>query len=442
MISSIPTPRKQLSSDALIASIRKHCESIGHRGGSGTTIPLADALMAGFALFSLKDPSLLAFDQRRLTDEDNLKRLYHIDRVPADTTLREILDPVDEESMRPAFKMVFGELQRQNVLASFRVLGDYYVLAIDGTEYFNSKTIHCEHCLQKQHRDGSTTYHHQMLGASIVCPGRPEVIPLMPEPILKQDGDNKNDFERNAFQRFFPKFRIDHPHLRTIAVLDALYANAPVIADLRAAHVRWMIRVKAEGSAFLFERVRELSDRGETEVFQSTGANGELRLYEIAKNVPLNASNPDVRVDFLSVREPLGNDRWYTAAWIVDPLLRLDPGIAAECEQVGRSRWKVENETFNTLKNQGYHFEHNFGHGHQNLSVVLMVLLMLAFLVDQTAQICCQLFTAALAACHSKRALWERQREINHQFQVRSFAEIYAAILRGNKPTLGTAWDP
>jgi len=153
MISSIPTPRKQLSSDALIASIRKHCESIGHRGGSGTTIPLADALMAGFALFSLKDPSLLAFDQRRLTDEDNLKRLYHIGRVPADTTLREILDPVDEESMRPAFKMVFGELQRQNVLASFRVLGDYYVLAIDGTEYSNSKTIHCEHCLQKHHRD-------------------------------------------------------------------------------------------------------------------------------------------------------------------------------------------------------------------------------------------------------------------------------------------------
>jgi len=158
--------------------------------------------------------------------------------------------------------------------------------------------------------------------------------------------------------------------------------------------------------------------------------------------VPLNASNPDVRVDFLSVREPLGNDRWYTAAWIVDPLLRLDPGIAAECEQVGRSRWKVENETFNTLKNQGYHFEHNFGHGHQNLSVVLMVLLMLAFLVDQTAQICCPLFTASLAACHSKRALWERQREIYHQFKIRSFAEIYAAILRGNKPTLETAWDP
>ena len=441
-MSSIPIPRKQLSTDALIASIRQHCESIDARGGSDTTIPLADALMAGFALFSLKDPSLLAFDQRRLTDEDNLKRLYHIDRVPADTTLREILDPVNEESLRPAFRKVFSELQRQNVLASFRVLSDYYVLAIDGTEYFNSKTICCEHCLQKHHRDGSTTYHHQMLGASIVCPGRAEVIPLMPEPILKQDGDNKNDCERNAFQRFLPKFRVDHPHLRTITVLDALYANAPVIADLRAANVRWMIRVKAEGNAFLFEQVRQLSERGETETFRSMGADGVLRFYEIAKNVPLNASHPNVRVDFLSVREPLGDNRWYEAAWIIDPLLRLDSGIAAECQQIGRSRWKIENETFNTLKNQGYHFEHNFGHGHQNLSVVLMVLLMLAFLVDQTSQICCPLFAAALTACHSKRALWERQREIYHQFQVRSFAELYAAMLRGKKPSLESAWDP
>jgi hypothetical protein len=34
-----------------------------------------------------------------------------------------------------------------------------------------------------------------------------------------------------------------------------------------------------------------------------------------------------------------------------------------------RARWKIENETFNTLKNQGYHFEHNFGHGDQPLRV-------------------------------------------------------------------------
>ena len=62
----------------------------------------------------------------------------------------------------------------------------------------------------------------------------------------------------------------------------------------------------------------------------------------------------------------------------------------------GRARWKIENETFNTLKNQGYNFEHNYGHGEQNLSVVFAMLMMLAFLVDQTQQLCCALFRAAL----------------------------------------------
>ena len=82
----------------------------------------------------------------------------------------------------------------------------------------------------------------------------------------------------------------------------------------------------------------------------------------------------------------------------------------------GRSHWKIENETFNTLKNQGYHFEHNYGHGYQHLSVVLAMLMLLAFLVDQTQQLCCPQFAAAWKMCISKRALWERLREIVHQF--------------------------
>ena len=71
----------------------------------------------------------------------------------------------------------------------------------------------------------------------------------------------------------------------------------------------------------------------------------------------------------------------------------------------GRARWKIENETFNTLKNQGYHFEHNYGHGKKNLPVVLaMVMLLAFFLVDQAQQRCCPLFQAARATCdYNKR---------------------------------------
>lgn len=97
----------------------------------------------------------------------------------------------------------------------------------------------------------------------------------------------------------------------------------------------------------------------------------------------------------------------------------------------GRARWKIENETFNTLKNQGYHFEHNFGHGYKNLSVVFALLMMLAFAVDQTQQLASQLFQAALQAVHSKGRLWERIRSLFGELPFASMNDILRAIAFG-----------
>jgi hypothetical protein len=68
-----------------------------------------------------------------------------------------------------------------------------------------------------------------MLGAAIVHPDFKEVIPLAPEFINKQDGQSKNDCERNAAKRFFEKLRKDHPHLPLIITEDGLSSNAPHI---------------------------------------------------------------------------------------------------------------------------------------------------------------------------------------------------------------------
>jgi hypothetical protein len=97
----------------------------------------------------------------------------------------------------------------------------------------------------------------------------------------------------------------------------------------------------------------------------------------------------------------------------------------------GRARWKIENETFNTLKNQGYHFKHNYGHGTHNLSVVFAMLMMLAFLVDQTQQWCCALFQAVWAKLGSKRLLWERMRSLFYTYRLDSMRELLEALLYG-----------
>ena len=100
-------PRKQLSADALFRNIRQSFQDVADPRTGDATITLPDALMSGLAMFALKDPSMLAFDQRRQADEKNLQMIFGMDNVPCDTRMREILDPVVPEHLRPAFRNVF-----------------------------------------------------------------------------------------------------------------------------------------------------------------------------------------------------------------------------------------------------------------------------------------------------------------------------------------------
>ena len=67
---------------------------VDHRTGDGQHC-VADVLRSGFAMFSLKDPSLLGFDGRRGAGSHNLKTIYGVGSIPCDTLMREILDGVD-----------------------------------------------------------------------------------------------------------------------------------------------------------------------------------------------------------------------------------------------------------------------------------------------------------------------------------------------------------
>jgi hypothetical protein len=204
-----PHVRQHLSADALLGLLRSGFADLAdHRPGK-PGIALTDALMAAFALFSLKSPSLLAFDKERT--EGNLQRVFGLERVPCDTAMREILDPIDPESLRPLFQHVFRALQRGKALEEMVFVQGHYLLALDGTGYFSSQQIHCASCLEMHHRNGTVTYRHQMLGAALIHPDQREVIPLMPEPIVQQDGTSKNDCERNAAKRFIVKLRQGPP---------------------------------------------------------------------------------------------------------------------------------------------------------------------------------------------------------------------------------------
>ncbi len=422
--------RKDLSADSLFRLIRSRFDNICDPRAGEVEIPLGDGLMAGFAMFSLKDPSLLAFDERRQDPNDNFRSIYAIDHVPCDTQMRAILDPVNPDDLRPLFGDVFRRLQRGKALEPFVYLDGCYLLSLDGTTYHSSTKIHCPSCLVKHHRGGGITYSHQLLGATLVHPDLKEVIPLAPEPIVNQDGHTKNDCERNATRRWLQRFRQEHPHLPVIVIEDALSANAPHLRDLRDARVHYIIGVKPGDHAYLFQHLYDADAAGRTQhLSQVEPATGVLHHCRFHNGVPLNESNPDELVNVLEYWEIHANGKVQYFSWITDFV--LTPDNVYPIMRGGRARWKIENETFNTLKNQGYHLEHNYGHGEHNLSVVLALLMMLAFLVDQTQQLCCPVFQAARAKYRTKRYLWEEIRHCFRAFQFASMTDLLLALAHG-----------
>ena len=429
MASMAPKVRKHLSADALFRLVHTGFDHIPVSRPADVDIALPDVLMSAFAMFSLKAPSLLAFDKERA--EGNLHTIYGIQRVPCDTYMREILDPVSPKWLRPVFTSVFRQLQRGKALESLTFLDGHYLLALDGTEYFSSKTIHCASCLHRVHRNGSITYAHQLLGAAIIHPDQRAVIPLMPEPIMNRDGTDKNDCERNAAKRFVAKLRQDHPHLKFIVTEDSLSSNAPHIETLQDHDLHYILGVKEGDHAYLFQQVQAAEHAGRVTSYERHDrAAGLVHRFRFLNDVPLNASHAEVRVNFIEYWE-IGQDKVQHFSWITD--LRVTKRNVFHLMRGGRARWKIENETFNTLKNQGYHFEHNYGHGEQHLAVVFAMLMMLAFLVDQAQQLCCALFRAVWLKLGSKRLLWERMRALFYTYALTSMRQLFEALLYGFK---------
>lgn len=424
--------RKHLSADALIGSARSSFEQIPEWRSGNADICLEDALMSGFAMFSLKDPSLLAFEKRRTARDHNLRTIYGIKRVPCDSRMREIIDRIAPEWLRPAFLEIFRNLQRGKALEPMAFMDGCYLLSLDGTGYFSSEKLHSPSCMMRVSKTGKITYYLQMLGAAIVHPDFKEVIPVCPEMIQKQDGQSKNDCERNAAKRFLANFRADHPNLKVIVVEDALSPNAPHIRDLLTHRCHFILGVKPGDHEFLFKGVDRAVKAGEAvEVTMDDPEKEKVgHFFRFVNGVVLNQSNPDLLVNVLEYWE-VSDKGTKSFSWVTDfPITKEN---AYQIMRGGRARWKIENETFNTLKNQGYQFEHNFGLGKEHLSTNFVQLMMLAFLVDQAQQLCCALFRSVWKKLGSKKEIWEQMRAMFYAFNLESMEMLYRALLYGHE---------
>lgn len=291
-------------------------------------------------------------------------------------------------------------------------LEDRSFLALDGTGSCSSKTMHCAACLPKVPRNGTVTYAHQLFGAASIHPDLRTVMPLMPEPLVKQDGTRKNAGARHAAKRFMAQVRHEHPparasSLQTVCVprpRTARRDKTPICPLCSASK-----QVTMPGCS---RRGRQRNTLGTSPLLSGMTVR---RMWGIgfAWSMRSPAMPPTQTCGSIS----LSTGRSALTRCNISVGSRTSActrGTSFTSCGVDARGGRLTIETCNTLKNQGDHFAHTYGHGEQHLSVVFALVLLLAFLVDQTPQRCCALCPAVGAKLGSKRLLWERLRALFH----------------------------
>lgn len=399
---------------------------------------LHEVLKAAFAIFVLRFPSLLKFEEHLQEPalRQNIERIFQVSNLPSDTQMREILDDVAPRQLRIIFKYLIGMAVQSKALAQYKFYDGKYLIAVDGTGFFSSSEIHCASCLESDQRKGTEKlYQHQMFCGAIVSPDHRTIIPLYPEQIGVDDGSHKNDCERNAAKRFIRQFREDFPRLDAIILFDAIGGNIPQIEQIRFAGMSFIISVKPGSQKTLFKSAVSGAKRGEMKAHTVVDYIGDkvakmrTRKYFWINEVLLSNTDQEFTVNYVDFTETIewvckGKKKTEEVHFGFITDFYLTKNNVEIIVKGGRTRWGIENDQFNTIKNRDFHFEHNYGHGYKYLSNFLATLMILAFLFDQLQQLGCKLFKRALLTSKRKLYFTEKIREATKWIHFESWQQL------------------
>jgi len=391
--------------DTLLSSLRRCCDTLPDpRRGANRRYTMADIGLAAFSVFFTQSPSFLAH-QRHLEaghGRSNARTLFGLDAIPTDNHIRAMLDPLAPDHLFPVFEDVGAALERTGGLSAFRRLGSHVLIALDGTEYHRSTKVSCPHCSTRTRPDQPTEHFHTLVCATLVAPGHTQVVPLAPEFVVPQDGHDKQDCESRAARRWLERHGATYARLNPIYLGDDLYACQPVCEAVRAAGGHFLFVCKPASHQTIQEYLTGI-DLDEHVERVKRGKQRITHRYRWLLDVPLRADAEALAVNWLQI-EILNakGEVSYRNSFITD--LPVEVSTVAELAACGRARWKIENESFNVLKTKGYHLEHNFGHGQQHLSAVLVTLNLLAFAIHTVCDL------AEGVWCQAREALGPRAR--------------------------------
>ncbi len=382
----MPSATNELTFDTFVTQVHNIFDELPdyRKFSPNLTYSMNDAALGAFSMFFNQSPSFLSHQRamQQAHGRNNAQSLFGITQIMSDNQTRNLLDPLTPDNFYPIFSETFDQLESAGHLDSYRVLEDYLLVPIDGTEFFRSSKIHCENCSVTRNTNGTVSYSHKVLTPVVVAPNNNKVIVLEPEFITPQDGSAKQDCELNAAKRWIER-NSSLSARKVIITGDDLFSRDPFCNLLLKLGFRFILICKLSSHTTLYQYLAELEKKDGITIISRRKWNGkfhELHTYRYANNLPIKQGDDALSVNWveLTVINTKTQEILYKNSFITD--FKIDRTNVQSIVQAGRTRWKVENENNNVLKTKGYHLDHNFGHGNKFLSNTLLTLNLVAFL--------------------------------------------------------------
>lgn len=419
----------------LLQSLRVACAAFPDgRRADGLTYSMSDIGLSAFSLFFMQSESFLSH-QRSLEEgskTSNCHTLFGMSKIPTDNHVRAMLDPVHPRLLQGVFDEVVAVLADNDGLKQFRRLEGRTLIALDGTEYFCSQKLGCPSCQTRMRANGRTESYHSMLAATIVAPGHNMVVPLMPEFIVKPDGAEKQDCERNAAKRWLDTHSERVRALRPVYLGDDLFACQPVCQLVLDKQADFLFTAKPLSHKGLYDFMDGATPEERTIAAKQGTKKLSLR-YRWFTDVPMREDKDALLVNWigLAVSDAAGKPV-YENAFITS--LPVSAGNVADIAACARARWKIENGSFNVLKNNGYHLEHNFGHGKLHLAMMFAALNLLAFAFHTLCDCLEKTWADARAAKRSRVRFFEHLRTITAYMVFPSWHDLMTTLITSIPP--------
>ena len=421
--------------ESLIAGLKALCATLpDRRRGENTVYAMADIGMAAFATFFMQSPSFLAQQTAlaRGRGTSNCQTLFSMHKIPSDNHIRTMLDPVPPETLFPMFDATLAALEHGGGLDALRRLGGHVLIALDGTEYFCSQKLSCPNCSGRKRSNGRTEHFHAMLSAAMAAPGHDRALPLEPEFISPQDGVEKQDCESRATHRWLATHGPKYQRLKPIYLGDDLSSRQPTCQAVRAIGAHFLFTAKPASHKTIYSWL----DGAEVPTMQQRvkqGARFVTHRYRWLEGVPIRDGKDAMIVNWLEIEivDPAGKVT-YQNSFVTD--LPVGKDNVAELAACARARWKIENESFNTLKTKGYNLEHNFGHGAAHLAATLATMNLLAFAMHTLADLADRAWKAARQAVGSRQRFFEDLRAITTYLVFPTWGHLVETLRSGEPP--------